>query len=187
MDSESSNPPSAVPGGIQDLLPKVYEELRRVAAARMAEQSAGHTLQPTALVHEAWLRLQGADPAKWNDREHFFRAAAIAMRQILVDHARSKSRLKRGSNQVMLAIPEDVVSSEDPESNILLIHECLTVLEKTHPDCARVVQLKFFAGLGNQETADLLGSSLRSVERLWAFARARLFHMVRSQREPGAA
>lgn len=186
MVSDTPISPSDHPEDRQDLLPRVYEELRRLAAVRMAEQSPGHTLQPTALVHEAWLRLKDSDEARWNSREHFFRTAAIVMRQILVDHARSKARLKRGSNQVTLGIPEDIPSAEDPESDILLIHECLGLLEESYPECARVVQLKFFAGLSNQETAELLGISLRSVERLWAFARAKLFHMVHSRRESGS-
>lgn len=161
----------------------VYKELRGLAAARMATQGPGHTLQPTALVHEAWLRLHNTDDAHWNNREHFFRAAAIAMRQILVDHARSKARLKRSPTQALLAVPEDTPSHQDPESEILLIHECLGSLEQSHPECARVVQLKFFAGLSNQETAEVLAMSLRSVERMWAFARATLFHMVRNRRD----
>jgi len=170
----------------QDLLTMVYKELRSLAAARMADQAPGHTLQPTALVHEAWLRLNHTDHARWNNREHFFRAAAIAMRQILVDHARSKGRLKRSPDQVLLAVLEDAASPPNPESDILLINECLDLLEVSHPECARVVQLKFFAGLSNQETADLLGVSLRSLERMWAFARAKLFHMIQIRRDAEA-
>jgi RNA polymerase sigma factor (TIGR02999 family) len=177
------NPDSSNPQDHQDLLTMVYTELRRLAASRMANQAPGHTLQPTALVHEAWLRLHDTDHARWNNREHFFRAAAIAMRQILVDHARSKGRLKRHSLQG--DFPEEIAASQNPESDILLINECLDRLEVSHPECARVVQLKFFAGLSNQETAELLGISLRSLERMWAFARATLFQMIQARRELG--
>jgi len=190
MSQDSPSPPdSAAGGGQQDLLAMVYEELRSLAAMRMTTQSPGHTLQPTALVHEAWLRLSKADDARWNSREHFFRAAAVAMRQILVDHARAKARLKRcpDASEVPVTIATDPAMGEDPESDILIVHECLGMLEKSHPDCARVVQLKFFAGLSNQETAEVLGTSLRSVERLWAFARPKLFQMVCSRRDAGAA
>lgn len=161
----------------------VYEELRNLAAARMAAQSPGHTLQPTALVHEAWLRLSKTDAARWNNREHFFRAAAMAMRQILVDHARAKTRQKRRRAEDDVILATEDTSDQNAEFDVLIIHECLEELEKSHPDCARVVQLKFFAGLNNQETADVLGSSLRTVERLWAFARFKLFQMVSNRRE----
>ncbi len=162
----------------------VYDELRRLAVMRMAGQSPGHTLQPTALVHEAWLRLTKSDAARWSSREHFFRAAAIAMRQILVDHARSKARRNsRLDNYQDVVFEVKPALSPDPNTDILIIHECLEALEKSHPDCVRVVQLKFFAGLGNKETAEVLGISLRSVERLWAFARPKLFEMVRKRRD----
>lgn len=165
-----------------DLLALVYAELRSLAAARMAAQSSGHTLQPTALVHEAWLRVSKLEDARWNSREHFFRAAAMAMRQILVDHARAKARRKPPQDFNDAAIEGRPIDFEDPQSDVLIIHECLGMLEKSYPDCARVVQLKFFAGLSNQETAEVLGFSLRSTERLWAFARAKLFTMVTSGR-----
>lgn len=166
----------------QDLLTLVYDELRSLAAARMAAQSSGHTLQPTALVHEAWLRVSKLDDARWNSREHFFRAAAMAMRQILVDHARAKARRKPPQDFNDAAMEDSIIDFEDPRSDVLIIHECLGMLENSYPDCARVVQLKFFAGLSNQETAEVLGISLRSTERLWAFARAKLFTMVTSGR-----
>lgn len=169
--------------GHQNLLAMVYEELRGLAAARMAAQPSGHTLQPTALVHEAWLRLSKTDACRWNDREHFFRAAAVAMRRILVDHARAKARHKRRPDDAVVESLMESAPDCDHEDDILLIHECLGELEKTDPDCARVVQLKFFAGLTNKEAAGVLGVSLSSVDRQWAFARSQLFQMIRRRRE----
>jgi len=165
----------------------VYDELRRVAASQMARGGAGgHTLQPTALVHEAWMRLTTKNADYWNDRAHFFRTAAVAMRRILVDRAREKNSLKRGGSGMDPQVPGDSLDGFDPESRILLMDECLAQMEQDHPDCAKVIQLKFFAGLSNQETAALLGSSLRTVERQWAFARSKLYQMIRA-REQGTA
>ena len=161
----------------------VYEELRGLAAARMAAQPSGHTLQPTALVHEAWLRLSKTDPSRWNGKDHFFRAAAVAMRRILVDHARAKARHKRRPENTDVAADMEAAPDCDHEDDILLIHECLGELEKSDPECARVVQLKFFAGLTNKDVAEVLGVSLSSVDRLWSFARSQLFQMIRKRRE----
>jgi RNA polymerase sigma factor (TIGR02999 family) len=162
-----------------DLLVMVYEELRGLAARQMAGQG-GQTMQPTALVHEAWMRLASKDADTWKDRAHFFRTAAVAMRRILVDRAREKSSLKRGGSWVDLPLSADIAVEQDPEAHILILDECLARMEREHPDCAKVVQLKFFAGLSNEETSALLGSSLRTVERQWAFARAKLYQMIRS-------
>ncbi|MGA2177846.1 MAG: ECF-type sigma factor [Verrucomicrobiota bacterium] len=165
----------------EDLLPLVYDELRRLAAARMAQEAAGQTLQPTALVHEAWLQLVGAGERSWQNRAHFFGAAADAMRRILIDKARRKSRLKRGAGQVRLDIDELELAETTPDDNVLLINEALEKLEREDPEQARVVVLKFFGGLTNQEVAENLGVSQRTVERQWACAKARLFRWVRSQ------
>jgi RNA polymerase sigma factor (TIGR02999 family) len=159
----------------------VYDELRRLAAARMAQEAAGQTLQPTALVHEAWLQLVGAGERSWQNRAHFFGAAADAMRRILIDKARRKSRLKRGAGQVRLDIDELELAETTPDDNVLLINEALEKLEREDPEQARVVVLKFFGGLTNQEVAENLGVSQRTVERQWACAKARLFRWVRSQ------
>lgn len=159
----------------------VYNELRRLASNRMAEQGGVHTLQPTALVHEAWMKLTANDHKTWKDRSHFFRAAAIAMRSILVDRARQKHSHKRNASTVDLSFASEITSDLSPEDHILIMDECLEIMEKNHPDCAKVVQLKFFAGLGNEETAALLGSSLRTVERQWAFARTKLYQMIRDR------
>jgi RNA polymerase sigma factor (TIGR02999 family) len=157
----------------------VYEELRGLAARQMSRFGDGvQTLQPTALVHEAWLRLTSKNPGSWNSSHHFFCTAAIAMRRILVDRVRHKCSLKR------TAVPLDLDPApemHDSESRILAVDDCLRHLETVDPDCAKVVQLKFFGGLTNQETAELLGTSLRNVERRWAFARAKLYQMIRDR------
>lgn len=180
---ETKQPPS--PG---DLLVMVYEELRRLAAKQMACQKDAQTLQPTALVHEAWMRITSREADTWKDRTHFFRTAAVAMRHILVDRAREKNALKRGGSGADLRFASEMATADDaPETHILIMDECLARMEKEHPDCAKVVHLKFFAGLSNQETADLLGSSMRSVERQWAFARTKLYQMIRDQERISAS
>ena len=162
----------------EDLLPLVYQELRGLAAARMAG-AAGQTLQPTALVHEAWLRLVGNSDSKWNDRAHFFRAAAQAMRCILVDRARAKSTLKRrrGSHQVALEEIDLAVSS--PDCRILLVNEALDLLEQKDPESARIVTMKFFGGLTNKEIAKTDGVTERTIESKWAYAKASLFELIK--------
>jgi RNA polymerase sigma factor (TIGR02999 family) len=164
----------------EELLSLVYEELRRLAAARMAQESAGQTLQPTALVHEAWLQLVGAGERTWQNRAHFFGAAADAMRRILIDKARRKSRLKHGGGQTRLDIDDLELAETTPDDNVLLINEALEQLEKEDPQQARVVVLKFFAGLTNLEVAESLGIAERTVDRQWACAKARLFRWIRS-------
>jgi RNA polymerase sigma factor (TIGR02999 family) len=162
------------------LLPLVYEELRRLAAARMAQESAGQTLQPTALVHEAWLQLVSGGDRSWQNRAHFFGAAADAMRRILIDKARRKSRLKHGGGQSRLDIEELELAAMTPDDNVLLINEALEKLEQEDPEQARVVVLKFFGGLTNLEVAENLGIAERTVDRQWACAKARLFRWIRS-------
>lgn len=163
----------------EQLLPLVYDELRRLAASRMARESAGMTLQPTALVHEAWLRLSEKGGKNWNDRTHFFRAAALAMRRILVDRARQKSSLKSGGLRAEMDISAMVTVEVTPDERLLLIDESLQRLEKEDPESARIVLLKFFAGLTNQEAATTLGVNVRTVERQWSYAKASLFQMVK--------
>ncbi|MBB5351659.1 RNA polymerase sigma factor (TIGR02999 family) [Haloferula luteola] len=163
----------------EEILPVVYEELRRIATDRLRHESRQFTLQPTALVHEAWLRLSGGQKVTWENRAHFFGAAAQAMRRILVDRAREKSAAKR-----QVIAPEEALDAGFPGGNdhVLLIHECLIQLEQSDPISARIVLLKFYAGLGNREIADLVGRSVRSVERQWMFARAKLFQMIQAER-----
>lgn len=162
----------------EQLLPVVYEELRRIAAAHMARESVGHTLQPTALVHEAWLRLTGDGGCSWVNRAHFFGAAAQAMRRILVDHSRRKAALKRQAGEFNIPLDDNEGIALEPGNHILIIHESLTRLEQIDPAAARIVLLKFFSGLGSDEIARMLGSSTRSVERQWTVAKAKLYQII---------
>ncbi|MES2474392.1 MAG: ECF-type sigma factor [Verrucomicrobiota bacterium] len=163
----------------EELLPLVYDELRHLAAARMAEEAPNQTLQPTALVHEAWLRIAGEGGLKWNGRGHFFGAAALAMRRILVDRARGKASLKRGRNTELLDIDDVILMEAPPDERVLLIDEMLQRLEVEDPVSARVVTLKFFGGLTNKEIAEVQGVTERTAERRWAYARASLYEMIR--------
>lgn len=164
----------------EELFKHVYEELRRMAAARMASEAAGQTLQPTALVHEAWLQLVGDGHRTWENRAHFFGAATDAMRRIMIDKARRKSRLKHGGGQIRVDIDDLELADTTPDDNILLINEALERLEQEDPEQARVVVLKFFGGLTNLEVAENLGVAERTVDRQWACAKARLYRWLRS-------
>jgi RNA polymerase sigma factor (TIGR02999 family) len=160
----------------ETLLPLIYDELRRLAAARMAREKAGHMLQPTALVHEAWLRLvDQPDAPCWNGRAHFFAAAAEAMRRILVDAARRRQAVKRGGGAERVAIEPDLLAARVDSPYLLEVHDLLEALREVHADAAEVVKLRYFGGLSVAETATVLGISPRSVDRLWAYARAWLF------------
>lgn len=163
-----------------ELFKSVYEELRRMATARMAREAAGQTLQPTALVHEAWLQLVREGERTWENRAHFFGAAADAMRRILIDAARRKSARKRGGEMERLDIERLQLVQETPDEEVLLINEALKNLERDDPDRARIVVLKFFGGLTNREVSETLGIGERSVEREWAAAKVRLFQWIRS-------
>ncbi|MBB5350572.1 RNA polymerase sigma factor (TIGR02999 family) [Haloferula luteola] len=162
----------------EELLPLVYDELRTLAAQRLAGQAPGQTLQATALVHEAWLRLTHHSDRKWNDRTHFFRAAALAMRHILVNRARGKATLKRGENAHCVSLEGLEVADTGAEDRILEVDAALTVLEKEDPDSARVVTLKFFGGLTNKEIAAMENVTERTIERKWAYARNRLYQLI---------
>ena len=168
------------PRAAEALLPLVYEELRRLARRQMSAERADHTLQPTALVHEAYARLAGAEERagerglKWNGREHFFRAAAEAMRRILIDHARARLGPKRGGSKDARRVPLDVLEAAekaDPEQ-LLALDDAISRLEEQDADAAAVVRLRFFAGMSVGEAARALGVSPRSVNREWTFARA---------------
>jgi RNA polymerase sigma factor (TIGR02999 family) len=161
-----------------ELLPLVYDELRSLAAARMLHESAGHTLQPTALVHEAWLRLAGDAQQNWRSRAYFFAAAAEAMRRVLVEHARRKGRLKRGGGRERVDLEKLELPAAAPDEKILLVNDALEELERTHPERARVVVLKFFGGMTNLEVADTLGIGQRSVDRHWLCAKAWLYERL---------
>ena len=171
------------PTAAEELLVLVYDELRRLAAIRMAQESAGQTLQPTALVHEAWLQLGGSGDRNWQNRAHFFGAAADAMRRILIDKARRKARLKHGGGQSRLNIDELELAQTAPDDNVLLINEAVEALGKEDPEQARVVVLKFFAGLTNEEAAESLGVSERTVRRQWECAKARIFEWIEQSKK----
>jgi RNA polymerase sigma factor (TIGR02999 family) len=165
---------------VEKLLSLVYNELRNLAAARMLQESAGHTLQPTALVHEAWLRLISEGDQNWKSKAYFFAAAAEAMRRILVEHARKKASLKHGGGQVRLNIEDLELAGSSPDEKILLVHDALDHLERSNPERARVVVLKFFGGMTNKEVADTLNVSERSVDRHWVCAKAWLFQRLKN-------
>jgi RNA polymerase sigma factor (TIGR02999 family) len=174
----SSNRSPSLPATAGELLPLVYEELRRHAALRMAEQKPGQTLQATALVHEAWIRLHGDQGGHWNDRAHFFRAAAEAMRRILIDSARSKGRQKRDGGQRIDFSSLNLAADSDPEA-LLILHEALDNLATVDPEKAELVKLRFFTGLMIEEAADVLGLSQATAKRAWSFARAWLFREIK--------
>ncbi|HEY8962581.1 MAG TPA: ECF-type sigma factor [Luteolibacter sp.] len=168
----------------EKIIPHVYQDLRLLAMTRMAAESEEHTLQPTALVHEAWLRLSKSGDRRWNDRAHFFRVAAIAMRRILIDHARQKARLKRGGNPLRV---EDInirdFAGVSPDERILLIDHALERLERVDPQGAQVVTLKFFANYTTREIAEILEVGERTIERRWTYARVRLMQMLQERNE----
>ena len=162
-----------------ELLPLVYQELRRLAAHKMAGESPGHTLQPTALVHEAWLHLGGDAQPTWQNRAHFFGAASEAMRRILVDRARQKKALKRGGDQERVDIDGLELASPMPDDELLALDEALDRLGMVDTRAAEMVKLCFFVGLTQEEAARELGISLSTAERVWGFARSWLLREIR--------
>jgi len=171
---KSGEPPAA-----EDLLPAVYAELRQLASRRMARERPGQTLQATALVHEAWLRLVREEDRQWNDTHHFFAAAAEAMRRILVDNARRKRSEKHGGQLQRADVECGDIASPLPDDQLLAVDEALDRLSAANARAADVVKLRFFAGLTEAQVAEQLGVSVATVERTWAFARAWLFHEIR--------
>lgn len=165
-----------------ELLPLVYDELRRLAASRIAQEREGLTLQPTALVHEAWLRVFRHGECRWENRAHFFGAAAEAMRRILVESARRKSRLKRGNNLQRVDLDQVELTTATPDEKVMLIDEAIERLRALDPQKAQVVVQKFFGGRTNQEVAETLGVTERTVERHWGYAKAWLFACLQTQR-----
>jgi RNA polymerase sigma factor (TIGR02999 family) len=166
-----------------ELLPLVYDELRSLAKMRMSKAAPGQTLQATALVHEAWIKISGDEERSWSDRAHFFRAAAQAMRHILVDRARAKSSMKRGENPELVDIHVHGLEVEDTtlDERVLLVDEMMSRLETEDPESVRVISLKFFGGLTNKEIAAMDGVAERTVERHWAYAKARLYQLIREE------
>jgi len=167
------------PNAPEQLLPLVYDELRKLAAFKLAQEKPGQTLQATALVHEAYLRLVETDNAQqWNSRGHFFAAAAEAMRRILVNRARDKQRLKRGGDQQRIDLEEAELSCDAQALDVLALDEALDQLALEQPACVELVKLRFFAGLTQEEAAEALGVTRRTADRYWAYARAWLFHAL---------
>jgi RNA polymerase sigma factor (TIGR02999 family) len=169
------------PSAAEKLLPLVYEELRKLAAARLANEKPGQTLQSTALVHEAYMRLVDAEQAqKWKSRGHFFGAAAEAMRRILINRARDKKRLKRGGHLRRLNLDKIEFALGTESEELLALNEALERLSEENAICAEFVKLRFFAGLTNREAAAALGISPATADRYWAYARAWLYQAIRT-------
>ena len=187
-DEAPSNPPQPTPTSLpaaDELLPLVYEELRRLAAAKLAREAPGQTLQPTALVHEAWLRLGADGQPQWANRAHFFAAAAESMRRILIDKARRKRAVRHGGEFAEVSADAtgfELASPELDDEELLLVNEALAALAAHDPRKAELVKQKYFVGLTLEEAADVLGISHRTAKRDWAYAQAWLFNEVKRLR-----
>jgi RNA polymerase sigma factor (TIGR02999 family) len=168
------------PQAAEQLLPLVYQELRKLAAVRMANERAGQTLQPTALVHEAWLKLAGDGDEHFANRRHFFKAAAMAMQQVLIDNARRKQRLKHGANLIGDELHESRIAMSVPSEELLAVNDALVALALDDPEAAEVVRMRYFAGMTVPEIATALDLAPRTVDRHWAFARAWLKRTIRT-------
>lgn len=161
------------------LLPLVYEELRKLAAARLAQERPGQTLQPTALVHEAYVRLVGAGrEQRWDSEGHFFSAAAEAMRRILIERARRRAALKHGGERQRIDLGDELLVSDERAAELLALDEALAALEQHDPQAAQVVKLRYFAGLSHQDTASAMNITRRAADRLWALAKAWLYQRM---------
>jgi RNA polymerase sigma factor (TIGR02999 family) len=163
------------------LLPLVYDELRRVAAAKMAHEAPGQTLQPTALVHEAWLRLIGNANPRWENRAHFFGAAAEAMRRILIDNARRKHALRHGGGQQRVPLDDLELAAAAEDAQLLAVHEALDKLAAQDKVKAELVKLRYFVGMTIVEAAEVLGISEPTAKRYWAYARAWLYREITTE------
>ena len=162
-----------------ELLELVYSELRALATHKMAQEARDQTLQPTALVHEAWLRLVGANNPKFENRAHFFAAAAEAMRRILIDRARRKLTQRHGGGYERVELEEQNMAAPDADEQLLAVHEALDKLALEHPAQAQVVKLRYFAGMTNEEVANVLGVSVATVKNYWTFARTWIFQEIK--------
>lgn len=160
------------PRAPEELLPLVYEELRRLAAAKLSNEKPGQTLQATALVHEAWLKMAGEQNQRYENRHHFYSAAAELMRRILVDRARRRKAVRHGGNLQRMELDAIALSFPQNDDLVASVHEALDELAKTDPEKAEVVKLRFFVGLSEAETAGILNTSERTVRRHWRFAKA---------------
>jgi RNA polymerase sigma factor (TIGR02999 family) len=168
------------PTAAEKLLELLYEELRRLAASKMARESPGQTLQPTALVHEAWLRMVGDRNPTFENRAHFFSAAAEAMRRILIDRARRKLRLRHGGALERVDLDEHDIAAPGDDQQLVAVNEALDNLAKLHPVQAEVVKLRYFVGMTNEETAQALGVSVATVKNYWTFARTWIFTAIKN-------
>jgi len=166
----------------EQLLPLVYAELRRLAAHKMARENPGQTLQPTALVHEAWLKLGGEQNPQWRNRNHFFAAAAEAMRRILTDNAKRKLRVRHGGGQHRVELDDCATAADSDADHILAVSEALEKLSQRDPQRAELVKLRYFVGLTFEQAAEVLGISEPTAKRYWAFARAWLYEEIRTAR-----
>ena len=164
----------------EELLPLVYAELKRLAIHKMASESPGHTLQPTALVHEAWLRLVGSDQQQWDGRAHFFAAAAEAMRRILIDRARRKRAVRHGGEHQRVDLEDVDLGSSTDDEQLLAVHEALDKLAVEHKVEAELVKLRYFVGMTNDEAAEVLGISPRTAKYYWTHARAWLYREIQA-------
>ena len=162
------------------LLELVYTELRHLAASKMAREAPGHTLQPTALVHEAWLRLVGAKNMKFENRAQFFSAAAEAMRRILIERVRRKRAQRHGGDFVRVDVGTLEFAAPDQDQRLLDVNEVLDKFTAEHPIHAKVVMLRYFVGMTNEETSEILGLSVATVKNYWTFARTWLFHEIKN-------
>ena len=169
------------PKATGELLPVVYNELRRLAANKMAGERPGHTLQPTALVHEAWLKLVDSPAQSWQNRAHFFGAAAEAMRRILIDRARRKNRQRRGSGAEHVDADEIQIASPAPDDQLLALNDALDRFTALEPQQAELVKLRYFVGLKIEDAAEVIGISEATAKRWWTYARAWLFHEIQSE------
>ena len=176
---------SGDPSAAEQLLPLVYEELRKLAAAKLAQEKPGQTLQATSLVHEAYIRLVDVEKAQhWNSRGHFFGAAAEAMRRILLNRARDKGRLKRGGERHKVDLEKVDLAVDTPYEDLLALDESIERLAEENGECANLVKLRFFAGLSIDDAATALGISASTAKRHWAYARAWLFDALRPDGRP---
>jgi RNA polymerase sigma factor (TIGR02999 family) len=198
MKDESSKPAPAAGGEItrilnaaqkgdpqsaEELLPLVYEELRKLASAKMSREGANQTLQATALVHEAWLRIAGQENERWDSRGHFFAAAAEAMRRILIDRARRRRAGRHGGGQAPLAIDQIEITAPIPDEEWLALSDALERLEAVDKHKAQLIKLRYFVGLSLEEAAELLGVSVPTASRWWSYSRAWLAQEIESQRK----
>jgi RNA polymerase sigma factor (TIGR02999 family) len=166
------------------LLPLVYDELRQLAARKMAQESGTQTLQPTALVHEAWLRLGGDEQPTWENRTHFFCAAAEAMRRILIDRARSKQARRHGGRQQRLDVEEVEIAAPMKDDELLAVNEALDRFSRHAPQKADLVKLRYFAGMGLKEAGQVLGISEPTAVRWWVYSKTWLYHAIQESRAP---